>query len=439
MTAEVQSPGSVEVVDVLLSKPSGAGKQIGLKLFVVEINLFEDILRNGMYGNIMIADAANISGLFPITGAETLKLTFKTPGMDNDLITGEFQIYSVSDKITVKDGLQAYILHFVVPELITDAQIPVWGTWEGYPMAIATTIFNEYYAAGGEKKPLNQIGAEAEEVTFTSPGWRPTKAINWLCSRAVPFDPNDLPGFLFFQTNKSYQLVNISTLIKSTTNDFGEYTYTPNNVSAQNQGEEYVKDVQKEFFKIESLEVKETYNGMKNLSSGFYANRLLTLDIMKKSYETVDYDHISAFQTRPKLNQFSPYPDVLNRNPATYLTVYPQLADMYGRPGERKPAVSMTVKGSLGRGRISTILELDNFKLEITVPGRTDIEVGRTIKLYVPNTGPRGEEDKADRNEDKFYSGRYLITAIRHKVTLQKHMMIMEIVKESILQDYNLS
>ena len=57
--------------------------------------------------------------------------------------------------------------------------------------------------------------------------------------------------------------------------------------------------------------------------------------------------------------------------------------------------------------------------------------------MYVPNTGPRGEEDKADRNEDKFYSGRYLITAIRHKVTLQKHMMIMEIVKESTLQDYN--
>ena len=195
--------------------------------------------------------------------------------------------------------------------------------------------------------------------------------------------------------------------------------------------------MQKEYFKIESLEVKETYNAFKNLQSGFYANRLLTLDIMKKSYETIDYDHVSKFQTRPKLNQFPAYPDILNRNPATHLTVYPQLADMYGLPGERDPAVAMTVAKNLGAGRISAVLELDNFKLEITVPGRTDIEVGRTIKLYVPDSSPRDKADTTDRHEDKFYSGRYIITAIRHKVTLQKHMMIMEIVKDSILQDYN--
>ena len=431
MTTEVQTPGEVEIVDVYLTKPNGKG-QIGLKTFVIEINLFEDVLRNGMYGSIMIADAANIAGLFPITGAETLKLSFRTPGMEEG-VSEEFQVYSITDKIMLKDtGTQAYILHFVVPELITDAQTPVWGTWSGYPTAIAETIFKEYFA---DKKPLNVIAADAQEVTFTSPGWRPSKSINWLCSRASPLDNTTLPATLFFQSSKSFHIINYSTLFKAD-NDFGEYTFTPANLADQTV-EAYTKDVQKEFFKVESLEVKETYNGMKNLSSGFYANRLLTLDIMKKSFETFDYDHISAFQTRPKLNQFSAYPDVLNRNPATYLTVYPQLSDLYGKPGEKPPSVSMTVGGSLGAGRISAMLELDNFKLEITVPGRTDIEVGRTIKLYVPDSSPRNEENKTDRHEDKFYSGRYFITAIRHKVTLQKHMMIMEIVKESILQDYN--
>ena len=435
MTAEVQTPGQVELVEVLLKKPSGGGKEIGLKLFVIEINLFEDILRNGMYGNIMIADAANVAGLFPITGAEILKLTFKTPGMDESMISGEFQIYSISDKISLKDGVQAYILNFVVPEVLIDAQTPVWGTYEGPAIGTAQTIFSEYLS----KQPLNLVGGDSSDMTVTIPGWRPSKAINWLCSRAHPFDQNDLPGHLFFQSNKSWHIVNISTLIRSTKNDFGEYTYTPNNLSGQDQGDVYYKDVQKEYFKIESLEVKETYSGIKNLSSGFYANRTMTLNIMKKSYNTFDYDHISQFQTRPKLNAYSPYPDFLNRNPAACLTMYPQLQDMYGQPGGRSPGASMTVAGSLGKGRISTILELDNFKLEITVPGRTDIEVGRVIKLYVPSTAPRNEEDKSDRNEDKLYSGRYLITAIRHKVTMLKHMMIMEIVKDSILQDYNLS
>lgn len=432
MTAEVQTPGEVEIVEVLLSKNEGR-KEIGLNLFIIEINLFEDMMRPGIYGNIMIADAANIAGLFPITGAETLKLSFRTPGMQEG-IADEYQVYSISDKIMLKDtGTQAYIIHFVAPELMVDAQTPVWGTWSGYPSGIAEIIFNDYFVINKEKK-LNVIGAEPDKVTFTSPGWRPSKAINWLASRSTPFDPDTLPGKLFFQSNKGFHLINYSVLIKES-NDFGEYTYIPANLSGGE--EDYKKDVQKEYFKIESLEVKETYNAFKNLQSGFYANRLLTLDIMKKSYETIDYDHVSKFQTRPKLNQFPAYPDILNRNPATHLTVYPQLADMYGLPGERDPAVAMTVAKNLGAGRISAVLELDNFKLEITVPGRTDIEVGRTIKLYVPDSSPRDKADTTDRHEDKFYSGRYIITAIRHKVTLQKHMMIMEIVKDSILQDYN--
>ena len=431
MTAEVQTPGEVQIVDVLLSKNAGT-KQINLVLFTVEINIYEDIMRNGMYGTILIADAANIAGLFPITGAEMLKIAFKTPGMEEGF-NDEFQVYSISDKIMLKDtGTQGYILHFVIPELMTDVQTPVWGTWSGYPLGIADMIFKTYFS---DKKTLNRIGADATEVTFTSPGWRPSKAINWLASRSVPFGQGDLPGALFFQSSKSYHLVNYSTLLRSSA-DFGEYTYIPANLSGTTDGN-FVKDVQAEYFKIENMEVKETYNGLKNLHSGFYANRLLTLDIMKKSYEVTEYDHISSFQSRPKLNPFPSYPDILNRNPATVLTVYPQLSDMYGKPGERPPGVSMTVKGSLGAGRISAILELDNFKIEITVPGRTDIEVGRTIKLYVPDSSPRDEGDTSDRREDKVYSGRYLITAIRHKLTLQKHMMIMEIVKESTLQDYN--
>jgi hypothetical protein len=431
MTAEVQTPGEVQIVDVLLSKNAGT-KQINLVLFTVEINIYEDIMRNGMYGTILIADAANIAGLFPITGAEMLKIAFKTPGMEEGF-NDEFQVYSISDKIMLKDtGTQGYILHFVIPELMTDVQTPVWGTWSGYPLGIADMIFKTYFS---DKKTLNRIGADAAEVTFTSPGWRPSKAINWLASRSVPFGQGDLPGALFFQSSKSYHLVNYSTLLRSSA-DFGEYTYIPANLSGTTDGN-FVKDVQAEYFKIENMEVKETYNGLKNLHSGFYANRLLTLDIMKKSYEVTEYDHISSFQSRPKLNPFPSYPDILNRNPATVLTVYPQLSDMYGKPGERPPGVSMTVKGSLGAGRISAILELDNFKIEITVPGRTDIEVGRTIKLYVPDSSPRDEGDTSDRREDKVYSGRYLITAIRHKLTLQKHMMIMEIVKESTLQDYN--
>ena len=44
------------------------------------------------------------------------------------------------------------------------------------------------------------------------------------------------------------------------------------------------------------------------------------------------------------------------------------------------------------------------------------------------------QEDKSDKG-DAFYSGTYLITAIHHKVTLNRHTMIMEIVKDALKRD----
>ena len=82
--------------------------------------------------------------------------------------------------------------------------------------------------------------------------------------------------------------------------------------------------------------------------------------------------------------------------------------------------------------RKSNLLELNNFKLNLIVPGRTDVEVGRTLDFIFPDVSPKSEKDKNKFVGDKFYTGSYLITAIRHKVTLQSHHMIIEIFIDSI-------
>ena len=41
-------------------------------------------------------------------------------------------------------------------------------------------------------------------------------------------------------------------------------------------------------------------------------------------------------------------------------------------------------------------------------------------------------EDLTKSNEDQYYSGNYLVTAIRHKINLLRHTMTMEIVKDSL-------
>ena len=82
--------------------------------------------------------------------------------------------------------------------------------------------------------------------------------------------------------------------------------------------------------------------------------------------------------------------------------------------------------------RKTNILDLNQMKLEIFVPGRTDIEIGRILDLSYPDISPKGINDKVNENEDVRYSGKYLITAINHKINQQSHMMSMEIVKDGL-------
>ena len=67
---------------------------------------------------------------------------------------------------------------------------------------------------------------------------------------------------------------------------------------------------------------------------------------------------------------------------------------------------------------------------ELTVPGRTDIEVGKLIKLAYPIAGDKPEDAEYDEIVDPVLSGNFMISCIKHTInTGVGHKMIMEVVK----------
>jgi hypothetical protein len=85
--------------------------------------------------------------------------------------------------------------------------------------------------------------------------------------------------------------------------------------------------------------------------------------------------------------------------------------------------------------RKSSLLELTNIRMNITVPGRTDAEVGRLLYFEYPSLGAKEESDTGSTAQDKLYSGYYIITAIHHKVNKNEHTMTMEVIKDSLYVD----
>ena len=86
--------------------------------------------------------------------------------------------------------------------------------------------------------------------------------------------------------------------------------------------------------------------------------------------------------------------------------------------------------------RNSLFSDISTMKMKITIPGRTDMEVGTIVDFDYPSVGS-GRNGETDENsvKDQWISGYYMITAIHHQITKLRHNMICEIAKDSYLQD----
>ena len=80
--------------------------------------------------------------------------------------------------------------------------------------------------------------------------------------------------------------------------------------------------------------------------------------------------------------------------------------------------------------RTAQLSLVNAIRLKISVPGDTTLRVGTTIMFSLNSLNPTQKE------LDKFYSGKYLITAVRHLINTSEYRTILEISKESVSADY---
>lgn len=440
----IQKAGSVEIVELNLI--TSTNSVFDLRDFLVEFNLYEDIFSNNLYGDILLSDSRNLIDLAPIIGEEYLNVEFVTPSFKEGghYIKKTFRVFKVSDRAVVRDNsTQLFVLHFASIELFFDIQLPLFKSFKGKAHEIVSNLYFDYLASNRnflitEKgfntetpfTPLVTINETSNDIKFVSPGWTPLKCINWIASKSIPKDGLS-KNYLFFETNRAFYFGSLEAIFRDSyenKNILTTYTLAPNNI--RNKG---AVDVNRELSLVQSVQMIESTDHVKNYTNGYLANRLITLDVLNKKYELFDYDYVDDYfknyHTSGKGSQSKPVFDVNGpRNPAVSISFYPINSKLFNNfPGN----ISEKIKEIYGN-RKSSLLGLTNIKLNLAVPGRTDIEAGRMIYFKFPALGPASEEDTNMDKIDKNYSGYYLITAIHHRVTSQEHTMSMEVIKDSL-------
>jgi len=435
-TIPFEQAGSIDIQELTLI--NGSMKSLDVLDYMSEINLMEDIYSPTMHGTMLFVDSRNLIKEFNIIGEEYIFLKFKTPTSDFE-IEKFFRIYSVTDRNILNDkGTQSYILSFVSVEAIQNEINPLFRTFQGKISDIVTNIFTEFLKI--KRSPSKKQGKidfvdNASEffvlptlnsAKFVSPGWSPFKCLNWCASKAIP-ESGKACNYFFFETNKAFMFINLETLFDRNNNQTsaGTYVYNINNFNVN-------KSPNIKLFNINDLKIIKNFNQLENYNYGYYGNRLMSLNIKNKEVNLTDYNTLLKYKDYIHTNQDLTAPFFADNTPFTTLSnikfnpIHPGLHSVEDNINERMPEIY--------GNRKTNLMELNQLKLEIFVPGRTDIEVGRMLKLLYPDISPRDDSNATSENLDRRYSGSYLITAINHKINNQSHMMSMEIVKDGMLE-----
>lgn len=431
---ELSYPGQVDFKTLKLI--SSDGIVVDLNDYLIEFNMVEDIFSNFIHGQIVINDSINIFSKLPIVGDEVLVVSFGTPTL-NSYYEKYFAVYSVTDQKTIKDNnTQTYILHFCSAEAIFDANLAVYEAFNGNVSDVAFRIYDTYLrnpkyikfteksiVSADERQSPFLFSETQNKIKFVSPGWSPAKCLNWLGSKAIPRDGKAC-DFLFWENTQGFNFASIEDIIieaEKTQKIGGEYFYVPTGTVGYN-------DVYSKLFLAQSFDIVSVVDNLKNYMNGYYASKVITYDPLSKKYEVVYFDYPTEFDNFKHLEgtlSIPPFTTDVMRTPESYVRIYPTTSKLFSGVSQN---YTDRMKDILSN-RHTKLNELDNFKINLTVHGRSDLYAGSIIKFNYPDTA--SHESTTEDGSDRIFSGNYLVTSIRHKINFRTHVMILELVKDS--------
>jgi len=460
----LEHAGHYNISDVAII--TTAGQVANISSAVMEINVYEDLHSNFLSGNIVFVDTVDIVNTLPILGQEYLEFKFRTPIESNyeegeyDFTRQRMSIFKVT-RNRLNQNSEAITLDFVSPEAIRNQNIKISRAFNGpYDDAVAK-IFKKSWGLNSKKKLY--IQPTQNNFKFITPNIRPSDIINMIASRAVPKTSN-LPGYFFYENGQGFHFRSIDSFwfnvfageLQPHPEMFEYFLSSDATSGLKNPNESPLSQLRT----VRSFKLIQYNDLIKNIRRGTFASTLITHDAFNKTYNTYKYNYVEDYNRVSHLeknkeefsgydNAFVPYYGLV---PKTHYdsddTEFSELTKNYKNLADYESARIMLQSNTANlhntnstkgfrvdeylQRRQSILSIVENLELQLTVPGNTHLNIGHVIRLNVPRSGP-GKSGDINTQNDKYLTGRWLITAIHHKIdiTSQYHSMILTCIKET--------
>jgi len=404
-------PGEVFVDTIKII--SHSGKEIDVSGLAEDVVIFEDMFATTSSGYIVINDAVGLIDSLPMIGQELLSVSYRTPTL-SERIVHTFYIYKMT-VLSRKFRSAAYSLNFCSTEQINSLNNTIAKSFNGEASTLVSSIFKDERYLGSDKTLYTE--RTKNNIKFIAPYWSPLETINWLSTRAVSVAGDT--DFIFYQDREKYNFRTISSLLKGETKRdyvFGDVdsatSFGPNG------------DYEQKYRVVELVEDQTTFDYMRIQSAGANASYLYTFDVTTRAAALHEFDYLNDFDSSSHLNKYPLRSSELKRSKKSNFNFVLKNEYVSGRP-VKTPFDS----GYLKRAAIVSLL--NTVKINVKTYGRTDMKVGDVVKFSIPDNRQIGKESILSDVKSDYYSGRYLVTAIRHQFKFNQHSMHMELVNDS--------
>ena len=253
------------------------------------------------------------------------------------------------------------------------------------------------------------------------------------------------------------------------------YVVQPKRLGAQNNEP---KNVAVEMTSVDQYQFSSNFDVMSNLRKGMYANRLLTHDLVRMRYETLDFNLVSkkaiesrtyknsegAEEAKKFQNQSADAKNFTDKfthlgkgklatekqdalgSPESVIAFYPTnvahdqrfkeaigTQGVHGQPkDDAAPNIQPSRVEQWMQSRMVQSQEINNIKLNIRAPGLSTRTVGDLIEFKLPTQYLEDRDGVTQAKHHTYLSGYYLITKLRHHFNKEKYEIQFEAVKDSL-------
>jgi len=450
---------------------TSTGNVIPIEQSIIEINIYEDIYANSMYGELVIANTIGLSVEGPIIGQEYLSLIISTPTLEDPkhkIVFDKNQLHITKvARNYVGNDTEILTMDFVTSEVIHNQRSIISRTLVGTYQDMVETLLTKDLKC---KKDLYIEKCNDTKQVITN-NRRPFDIISQFTKNATALT-HGTPGFVFFENFKGYHFRSLQSLYAEGSR-FEYYEVEENSTPGDTStiGLSNLKinaKVTRDLATIMSFQILSNQDSITSLSAGGLSSRLITHDIVQKKYTVNDYNYlddksidqqgIQRYTTKGKKKDFHIYnsgeiDDDGNRIsdfiPIQFLAPTSTVKDDNGvYKNSQYEVFSNSQQKSLyifdPRKHEVALQKRRSLFANLSMGVRIDIEVrGQTTygagDIITANIKAKAKVDtESDDKIDKFLRGQFLVETIHHifSSATQEHKMYITIAKDSIEKEH---